>query len=93
MPDGKKRYIDPAQKELNNKYKIDETIRKMKAQGRWPNPPSSDDEVDSVKDVIRDIIEKDVDGELSELLEKADQKTLDEVYRNIINDFNQSKNS
>ena len=93
MPDGNRRYIDPAQKELNNKYKIDETIRKMKAQGRWPNPPSSDDEVDSVKDVIRDIIEKDVDGELSELLEKADQKTLDEVYRNIINDFNQSKNS
>ena len=92
LPDGNRRYIDPAQKELNNKYKIDETIKKMKEQGRWPNPPENTSDIDSAKDVIREIINNDTDGELSELLEKADQKTLDEVYRNIITDLKDSKN-
>lgn len=90
--EGHKKYIDPMQKELNTKYKIDKTIEAMKAQGRWPNPPESPTDRDSIKDLIRDVLDKDTDGKLGELLENANQSTLEEVYKNIVTDLT-DKNS
>ena len=95
---GRKYLIDPAQYTENNRMRrkrseeenrkqIEQTIDKMKDEGRWPNPPESPTERDSVKDVIREVLDKDKDGRLSELLEKANQQTLDEVYRKIIQDL------
>lgn len=95
---GRKYLIDPAQYKENdrmrrkrseeeNRKQIEETIDKMKDEGRWPNPPESPTERESVKDVIREVLDKDKDGQLSELLEKANQQTLDEVYRKIIEDL------
>jgi len=95
---GRKYLIDPAQyiennrmrktrSEEENRRQIEKTIDKMKDEGRWPNPPESPTERDSVKDVIREVLDKDKDGQLSELLEKANQQTLDEVYRKIIQDL------
>ena len=95
---GRKYLIDPQQYTENNRMRrtrseeenrkqIEQTIDKMKDEGRWPNPPESPTERDSVKDVIREVLDKDKDGQLSELLEKANQQTLDEVYRKIIQDL------
>jgi predicted nucleic acid-binding Zn-ribbon protein len=95
---GRKYLIDPAQymendrmrrkrSEEENRKQIEQTIDKMKTEGRWPNPPESPTERESVKDVIREVLDKDKDGQLSELLEKANQQTLDEVYRKIIEDL------
>jgi len=95
---GRKYLIDPAQymendrmrrkrSEEENRKQIEQTIDKMKDEGRWPNPPESPTERESVKDVIREVLDKDKDGQLSELLEKANQQTLDEVYRKIIEDL------
>jgi hypothetical protein len=95
---GRKKYlIDPQQyiennrmrqqKSADTKNQISQTIDRMKTEGRWPNPPTSPTERDSVKDVIREVLNNDIDGELSELLEKADSETLDDVYRKIIEDL------
>ena len=95
---GRKKYlIDPQQyiennrmrqqKSADTKNQISQTIDRMKTEGRWPNPPASPTERDSVKDVIREVLNNDIDGELSELLEKADSETLDDVYRKIIEDL------
>jgi len=75
------------QKSADTKNQISQTIDRMKTEGRWPNPPASPTERDSVKDVIREVLNNDIDGELSELLEKADSETLDDVYRKIIEDL------
>jgi len=86
--------IDPDQERLNNQYKreqqakntrdqIDQTIQKMKDEGRWPNSP----EYDSDKDVIRDLLARDINGELEDLLEKADESTLKVVYDEILKDL------
>ena len=86
--------IDPDQERLNNQYKreqqakntrdqIDQTIQKMKDEGRWPNSP----EYDSDKDVIRDLLAQDVNGELEDLLEQADESTLKVVYDEILKDL------
>lgn len=96
--EGDKNYVvDPEQQKLNATWKeakklentkdqIDKTIMKMKQEGRWPNSPDSIYE--SEADVIRDIMANDKSGELEDLLDKADEKTLKEVYDEMLKDLN-----
>ena len=87
---------DPGQYILNNNYKqdknldtkqqIDRTINRMKQEGRWPNSPEI--QYESNADAVRDVLSADDTGELEELLEKADEQTLLEVYNNMLKDLN-----
>jgi hypothetical protein len=96
---GERRYVvNKEQQELNRKSrekkrdderkKIEKVVERMKEEGRWPNSPI---QVPTERDAIREVIDADTTGELSELLEKADEHTLEEVYREIIKDLNQKK--
>jgi hypothetical protein len=88
--------VNPEQVRVNQMYKkseqnrtrqdIEKVVTKMKEQGIWPNPPES-----SAKFNISDAIEADTTGQLEELLSKADENTLQTVYRAIISDINKSK--
>ena len=88
--------VNPEQVRINQQYKkseqqrtradIERVVNKMKEQGIWPNPPES-----STKFDIKDAIEADTSGKLEELLAKADDDTLQTVYKAIISDINKSK--
>ena len=100
MVNGQRKFIiDPGQILVNQQFKeekygtrekIDSTIAKMKEEGRWPNAPETT--YDTEADAIRDIMKNDKDGELEELLEKADQKTLQDVYDEMLKDMNPKGN-
>lgn len=92
---GEKNYVqNPEQIAANNarraeraetKEQIEKTINRMKQEGRWPNAPTQS--WDNNADVIREVMEKDNDGELATALEKADEATLQQVYKAILTDL------
>ena len=79
--DQNKKYKEAEQKDTRSR--INSVVEKMKDEGRWPNSPV---EMPTEREAIREVLSKD-DGELAELLEKADQDTLEEVYKEIIKDI------
>lgn len=92
---GERRYVvNKEQLELNRKArvqkvqeekrKIERVVERMKEEGMWPNSPV---ESPTERDAIREILDADKSGELEELLEKADEHTLKEVYEEIIKDL------
>lgn len=77
---GQRKYlIDQYQYELNKKAKqkrnLDTVINRMKKDGYWPTVGN----------------ERASERKIEEMLAKADQKTLDEVYAEITKDLNQKK--
>ena len=89
-------HIQQEQIELNNiarerreqeaKTKIEQVVSRMKEEGRWPNPPAPTERV-----ALDAILSADESGELTELLEKADENTLKEVYSQLIDEVNNKK--
>lgn len=64
------------------KTQIAEVVEIMKKEGRWPNPPTPTE-----RPLLKDIIEADDSGKLEQILEDADDETLQKVYREMIKDI------
>ncbi len=66
-------------RKIEAKIKLDEVVNKMKEDGQWP---------DGIKDTgitMKDVVQADTTGELEELLNRADDETLKEVYSALTN--------
>lgn len=64
------------------KTQIAQVVEIMKKEGRWPNPPTPTE-----RPLLKDIIEADESGKLEQILEDADDETLQKVYREMIKDI------
>lgn len=73
-------------REQEAKEQIEQVVTRMKEEGRWPNPPSPTERV-----ALDAILDADDTGQLTELLERADENTLKEVYTQLIEEVNQKK--
>ena len=71
-----------AEQEKIAKTQIAEVVEIMKKEGRWPNPPTPTE-----RPLLKDIIEADDTGKLEQILEDADDETLQKVYKEMIKDI------
>ncbi len=81
--------VNPEQEKLNRKAlkekqtqeQINKVVKVMKDEGIWPNPPTPTE-----RPSLDQILESDKSGKLEELLDKADDSTLAQVYQAILSD-------
>lgn len=81
--------INPEQEKLNRKAlkekqtqeQINKVVKVMKDEGIWPNPPTPTE-----RPTLDQILESDKSGKLEDLLDKADDSTLAQVYQAILSD-------